>query len=202
MADTSDARTQHRETARGDRISYLRRGQLLDRGACGGEMQKSDDPCPIPAITIAASDWHPETPVEAMLWFPFKTRPTDAGSRPRSWIAARLQRLPGPSCRWKGHRDPRKRWQTRSSRDRNRPASFCGSEDPRRASKVATRSGRISQKKSAASAGGLPTPTPVWAIGLGNQCPRSRHLEGGLFGVKLPGNAQPAELAFLKSVIR
>jgi hypothetical protein len=36
-------------------------------------MQKSDDPCPTPAITLAVSEWRPDAPTEEMLWFPFNT---------------------------------------------------------------------------------------------------------------------------------
>jgi hypothetical protein len=34
-------------------------------------MQKADDPCPTPAITLPVAEWRPDAPTEQMLWFPF-----------------------------------------------------------------------------------------------------------------------------------
>jgi hypothetical protein len=63
-------------------------------------MQKDDDPCPTPAITLADGDWRPEAPSEAMLWFPFRIadcRVDDtidlAECRPSGDLPARIRKL-------------------------------------------------------------------------------------------------------------
>jgi hypothetical protein len=37
------------------------------------DMQKADDSCPTPAVTLPLGGWRPEAPTEDMLWFPFKS---------------------------------------------------------------------------------------------------------------------------------
>lgn len=61
-------------------------------------MQRRDDPCPTPAITLAVRDWRPDAPVEQMLWFPFRTadcrvdRTTDvAKCRPSGNLPSRIR---------------------------------------------------------------------------------------------------------------
>jgi len=63
-------------------------------------MQKSDDSCPTPAITLAAGDWRPEVRTEQMFWFPFRTEECQIDSavdvalcRPSGDLPARIRRL-------------------------------------------------------------------------------------------------------------
>jgi hypothetical protein len=68
------------------------------------EMQKDDDPCPTPAITIAVGNWRPDVPAEDMLWFPFKiadcrvdTTVDVAQCRPSGDLPARIRNLHKPA---------------------------------------------------------------------------------------------------------
>ena len=63
-------------------------------------MQKRDDPCPTSAITLAVNDWHPDTPNEQMLWFPFRIADCKVDSaadvakcRPSGDLPARIRKL-------------------------------------------------------------------------------------------------------------
>jgi len=63
-------------------------------------MQKGDDPCPTPAITLAVGDWRPEAPTEHTQWFPFKTEDCKVDStvdvaecRPSGNLPARIRNL-------------------------------------------------------------------------------------------------------------
>jgi hypothetical protein len=63
-------------------------------------MQKGDDPCPTPAITLAVGDWRPEVRSEAMLWFPFRIADCKVAStvdvaecRPSGDLPARIRKL-------------------------------------------------------------------------------------------------------------
>jgi hypothetical protein len=63
-------------------------------------MQKGDDPCPTPAITLAVGDWRPELRAEAMRWFPFRITDCKVDStvdvaecRPSGDLPARIRKL-------------------------------------------------------------------------------------------------------------
>ena len=63
-------------------------------------MQKGDDPCPTPAITLAVGDWRPELRAEAMLWLPFRIADCKVDStvdvaecRPSGDLPARMRKL-------------------------------------------------------------------------------------------------------------
>jgi len=75
-------------------------GDFLTAAYVVTDMQKSDDPCPTPAITLPVGDWRPEARAESMLWFPFKTsdcrvdKAADlAQCRPSGDLPARIRKL-------------------------------------------------------------------------------------------------------------
>lgn len=48
-------------------------GAFLTAAHVISDMTKGERPCPTPAITVPANEWHPEARTEEMRWFPFKT---------------------------------------------------------------------------------------------------------------------------------
>ena len=75
-------------------------GDFLTAAHVVMDMQKGNDSCPTPAITLPTGDWHPEAPTENMLWFPFKTEDCSvdnavdvAQCRPSGDLPARIRKL-------------------------------------------------------------------------------------------------------------
>jgi hypothetical protein len=75
-------------------------GDFLTAAHVVEAMQKSDDPCPTPAITMTAGEWRPELPAESMFWFPFQIADCRIESaldvakcRPSGDLPARIRRL-------------------------------------------------------------------------------------------------------------
>ena len=75
-------------------------GDFLTAAHVVAAMQKTDDPCPTPALTMTAGGWRPELPNENMFWFPLKLldcrvdNAVDvAECRPSGDLPARIRRL-------------------------------------------------------------------------------------------------------------